>query len=181
MIERLARELAQRIDEDASPRKLICIDGPAGAGKTSLAEALAARIPGSVMIHMDDLYDGWDSALSPDLEQRLCSEIRDPFMAGQDLSLHTYDWHEGRFRPAHTQPVGDVLIVEGVGAAQACMREAARLTVFVEVARSTGRSRVIERDGDISAAHIDAWQETESAHFARDDTRAAVSLYITSD
>ena len=46
---------------------LIAIDGPAGAGKTTLAAKFFAEfsVDKSVLvIHLDDLYDGWDNALS---------------------------------------------------------------------------------------------------------------------
>lgn len=55
-------------------RPIIAIDGPAGAGKTTLAHEifLALSTSASVqVIHMDDLYDGWDNALSGDLTKVL--------------------------------------------------------------------------------------------------------------
>jgi uridine kinase len=51
-------------------RPVIAIDGPAGAGKTTLAQEIfrAFSTKSSVqVIHMDDLYDGWGNALSSDL------------------------------------------------------------------------------------------------------------------
>ena len=49
---------------------IIAIDGPAGAGKTTLAHdiklALAKRYS-ITEIHMDDLYDGWENALTSQL------------------------------------------------------------------------------------------------------------------
>ena len=53
---------------------IIAIDGPAGAGKTTLALdiklALAQRYS-ITEIHMDDLYDGWDNALTSQLTEVL--------------------------------------------------------------------------------------------------------------
>ena len=53
--------------------RLVCVDGPAGSGKTTLAAALdrgfrdALRPPGAAadrahvrLLHMDNVYDGWD-------------------------------------------------------------------------------------------------------------------------
>ncbi len=42
--------------------RLVCVDGPAGSGKTSLADAVARRTAAQV-VHMDDLYGGWDGLL----------------------------------------------------------------------------------------------------------------------
>ena len=53
---------------------VIAIDGPAGAGKTTLAHeiflALSPKMTVNV-IHMDDLYDGWENALTDDLTKIL--------------------------------------------------------------------------------------------------------------
>ena len=38
--------------------RLVCVDGPAGSGKTTLAAGIAART-GAPVLHMDDLYPGW--------------------------------------------------------------------------------------------------------------------------
>ena len=51
---------------------LFAIDGPAGAGKTTYAATLEAELSlkGTVkVIHMDDLYNGWDNALSNALSE----------------------------------------------------------------------------------------------------------------
>ena len=39
--------------------RLVVIDGPSGAGKTTLAGDVAAALAAPT-IHMDDLYPGWD-------------------------------------------------------------------------------------------------------------------------
>ena len=47
--------------------KIVTIDGPAGSGKTTLADELSISLsdgngPMSV-VHLDELYEGWDDAL----------------------------------------------------------------------------------------------------------------------
>ncbi len=60
---------------DAEPRcgstRLVCIDGPAGSGKTTLAEALSEVLDGAPVVHMDDLYEGWGQALGDPLAARV--------------------------------------------------------------------------------------------------------------
>ena len=70
---------------------VIAIDGPAGAGKTTLAHdvrlALAQRYS-ITEVHMDDLYDGWDNALTAQLTEvltRLVSAHKD----AKPISLST--------------------------------------------------------------------------------------------
>ena len=52
---------------------LISIDGPAGAGKTTLATNIANRFSDCHIIHMDDLYRGWVLTLGPNLTRELIS------------------------------------------------------------------------------------------------------------
>ena len=164
----------------ASGRALICVDGPAGAGKTTLASQLVNEFPGANVVHMDDLYDGWDNALSDDLAQRLVEHVRDPFLTGSPIRFRRYDWYAGGFGDEHVElPDAPLLIVEGVGAAQAAMRAAAAVTVFIDIDPTDGRARVIARDGAASIGHIEAWQAHEQTHFRLDRTRESVHVVLT--
>ena len=52
---------------------LLAIDGPAGAGKTTLAAQLDKEFAatGTVrVVHLDDLYSGWTTALGNDLTEQ---------------------------------------------------------------------------------------------------------------
>ena len=40
--------------------QVIAVDGPSGAGKTTLAARLSDALHGAPVVHMDDLYPGWD-------------------------------------------------------------------------------------------------------------------------
>ena len=141
-----------RIDEHLRehPRALVCIDGPAGAGKTTLAEQLAQLRANAVVIHMDDLYDGWIDALDAQLTARLVERIRDPFLAAQPITYQRYDWYAGAFGETVTAPPTDLLVIEGVASAQQVMRSAAALSIFIDVDPAIGRQRVLDRDGGAS-------------------------------
>jgi len=42
---------------------VVLIDGPAGAGKSTLADGLARNWPGAIpptLVRMDDIYPGWE-------------------------------------------------------------------------------------------------------------------------
>ena len=58
---------------------LIAIDGRAGAGKTTLAARFFDELSVDktvAVIHMDDLYDGWENALDERLTQSLESIVK---------------------------------------------------------------------------------------------------------
>ena len=174
----LLERLLAHLETLDSTRILVCIDGPAGAGKTTLAAELHSALNHVEVIHMDDLYGGWDEPFSEDLAHRLMTQIRDPFLGNKPVSYSRFDWYASAFTSIVEVHSARILIVEGVGSAQRCMRERAHVSVFIDVAPSIGRDRVVTRDGAEVAAHIDAWQRAETAHFDADQTASSVDIYV---
>lgn len=93
---------------------IIAIDGPAGAGKTTLAHdvklALAQRYS-ITEIHMDDLYDGWDNALTSQLTDVL-THLVSAHKDTKPISLSTYNWLAGEFNQASEIEKSELLILE---------------------------------------------------------------------
>ncbi len=75
--------------------RLVCIDGPAGSGKTTLAGQLAGALGGTgALVHFDELYAGWTliGALG-----RLQAGVLRPLSGGRTGAYHRYDWAARRF------------------------------------------------------------------------------------
>jgi thymidylate kinase len=68
--------------------------------------------------------------------------------------------------------------LEGVGAAQAIIRENADLTIWIEVGPQIGLARVLNRDGDQLLPYMLKWQERESAHFLADQTKENCQIFV---
>ena len=157
---------------------LIAIDGPAGSGKTSLANQLASNLKSATTIHMDDLYNGWEDALTATLTRHLEEWVIDPLAQHQSVKYQKFDWINSEYGP--TVEVSDVelLILEGVGAAQAKIRQQADLTIWIEVGAQIGLARVLNRDGAQILPYMLKWQERESAHFIKDQTKENCQIFI---
>jgi uridine kinase len=157
---------------------LIAIDGPAGSGKTSLANQLASNLKSATTIHMDDLYNGWEDALTATLTRHLEEWVLDPLTQHQSVKYQKFDWINSEYGP--TVEVSDVelLILEGVGAAQAKIRQQADLTIWIEVGAQIGLARVLNRDGAQILPYMLKWQERESAHFIKDQTKENCQIFI---
>lgn len=152
--------------EAAEPRcgqvRVVAIDGGAAAGKSSLAIALAARLPGSAVLSTDALLDGWAGQFS--FWSRLRQDVLEPLAAGRAGSYRRYDWHAMRFAETVPVPAPRVLLVEGVSAITACAgRES--VAVFLDVARDVRERRWIERDGPLRAPWQD-WLDNEDRYFS---------------
>lgn len=161
--------------------RLICLDGPAGSGKTTLSAAISAasaaesRTPPTV-VHMDDLYAGWRGLdrLGDQLDALLL-----PLAQGHAGHYRRYDWHAGRYRETVTVPPAPLLVLEGVGSGAAAYDSLRTVLVWVDAPTHVRKSRSLARDGDTFAPHWDAWARDEQALFARERTRERADLVIS--
>lgn len=181
---RLAAEVAGRAARLGRTR-LVAVDGPSGAGKTSFAARLAAAMPAGVTVEVvptDAFLDGWAPPLS--VWPRLRAEVLEPVAAGRAAAYRSYDWKLGRRGAAVTAvPVPQVLILEGVTAARAEIRPSLTSSVFVTGDPRTRFARAVYRDGTDTAVPLRAWHMAEEAHFMADRTadHAEVVVDGTSD
>lgn len=155
--------------------QLISVDGPAGAGKTTLAAAIAADVPGCQVVHMDDLFPGWGGL--PEVGGQLESLLR-PLAAGQPGSYRRYDWHAGRFAETVTVPPGPLLVLEGVGSGLAAYDHLRTVLVWVTAPHDLRMRRGIARDGDAFAPHWEQWAAAEADHFTADRTEERADLVV---
>jgi uridine kinase len=167
------------LDRSASPKDtlLICVDGPAGSGKTTLAHEIAEAFEASV-IPMDDLYDGWSGSFTAELVSRIHSSIIDPLRMNLPARYQRYNWVQGRFDEWVTCDVNPLIILEGAGSATRGLRESAALVIWVECEPSLRLPRVLSRDGAGIRAEMEEFQRRENSHFAHDQTREAADLIV---
>ena len=161
---------------------LLAIDGPAGAGKTTLAAKLEAEYSAHSTvrtIHMDDLYNGWDDALGKALTDTL-QAITSAHQAGYECTIKIFNWHLMKFDREEIIVPTDYLILEGVGAAQAVVRDAGAVTYWLDIDAETGLKRVMARDGAHIEKEMRQWQNQQSIHFAKDQTRENCEFKLTS-
>jgi hypothetical protein len=157
--------------------RLVCIDGPAGSGKTTFAGRLAAALgPGAAVLHLEDLYAGWTlTGAVP----RLAAGVLRPLAAGRPGAYHRYDWTAGCFvaEPVPV-PVPAVLLVEGCGSAPRALDPWATLRIWIEAPPGLRLARGLARDGVAAAEEWHRWTGTEAAAFAAEDTAARCDLAV---
>jgi uridine kinase len=176
------RAIAERV-RAAPPRcgstRLVCVDGPSGSGKTSFTERLAGALGGPPVLHMDEVYPGWDglAAIVPLLRER----IVEPLAAGRPARYRRYDWVRGEYAEEHDLGTPPVLVVEGVGAGSRPVDGRTALLVWLEAPPEERFRRGIERDGESYRPHWERWSRQEQAHFTADGTRARADLRLDGD
>ena len=160
---------------------IIAIDGPAGAGKTTLAHDIALALASQYSvteIHMDDLYDGWDNALTSQLTDVL-THLFESHKKEKPFSLSTYNWHEGRFNPPTQIEKSELLILEGVGSGQCAIRDSLSALIWIDIEDSQGLTRVLTRDGDAIENQMKKWLATQEQHFRDEGTQKAADFVLT--
>ena len=157
---------------------VITIDGPAGSGKTTLASELALDIENSYTIHMDDLYEGWGSTLTPLLTQKL-SEILDGVKTNNQIRFKPFDWLENNCATEIELSAPKYLILEGVGSGQSKIRDFVSLSLWIEVLPDIGLERVIKRDGPEVAQFMPAFVLLQDAHFEKEATKKSADYRLS--
>ena len=164
-------ELAERVRARRpgwARTRLVCVDGPAGSGKTTFAGRLAAALgAGTAVLHMDDLYAGWtlDGAVA-----RLTAGVLRPLADGPARAPTTATTGP----PARFAADADrrcrcptVLVVEGCGS---CPRALDRLDDAADLGGGAGRRcgwpAGWPATASACAAHWQRWQRAEAAEFA---------------
>ena len=161
---------------------LLAIDGPAGSGKTTLASKLEKELLPSTtvtVIHMDDLYNGWKDALSAELGVKLL-DIVQAHLGGKGFYITKFNWATMEFGAPELVSASQVLILEGVGAAQKVVRDAGAKTYWIEAAPEIGLQRVLDRDGHHLREQMLTCQINQDAHFNLDETAKNCEIKLTS-
>jgi uridine kinase len=157
--------------------RLVCIDGPAGSGKTTLAAALAGALgPGADVVHMDDLYEGW-SGLGG-VWDRVEAQVLRPLEQGRGALYQRYDWVAGRFADWVDLAIPDVLILEGCGSAPRPVDHRAAVVVVVEAPADVRLARGLARDGEHMRENWLAWMADEAVEFAIEGTRERAGVVV---
>ena len=157
---------------------VITIDGPAGSGKTTLAKELSTVLESCYTIHMDDLYVGWDSTLTPELTAKL-QKILEGVKTKNQIQFIPFNWHENTLGSAIEISAPEYLIIEGVGSGQSAIRDFVSLSLWIEVPLDLGLERVIKRDGPAVAQFMPAFIVAQSSHFEKEATKKSADYHLS--
>ena len=156
--------------------RVLAVDGRSGSGKSTLVARLAATVPGTAVVHTDDVawhHDFFDWA---DL---LLDGVLVPWRAGRDVAYRPPAWDaRGRGGAITVPAAAPLLVVEGVGAGRRPFAPHLDALIWVQTDRALATRRGLERDGG-DVAFWDEWEARERPFLAADQPWARADLVVS--
>ncbi len=159
-VERFVQSL-QKLPGTAGKTKIVAVDGRSASGKSTLAALIHRAVPGSALVHTDDI--AWYHSFF-DWTELLLENVLEPALAGQAVNYRPPAWVErGRKGVIEVPPKCSLLILEGVGAARRELMHVVDVVVWVQADVERAKTRGLIRDGgDAGAIALwDSWMAEE--------------------
>lgn len=166
---------------------LVCIDGPGGSGKSTIAKGLAGASDDVQIVQLDDFYrPSSDRYAGPVAERpiaadfdlsRLRAEVLLPLRSGLVADYHVYEWAKDRVS-SHTLAVTKpIVIVEGVYSFSMALSELFDFSVWVDCPREVRLRRGLTRDGEAARSRWeDDWMLGEDQYVQRERPRDRAAI-----
>ena len=158
---------------------IIAIDGRSGAGKTTLAIELAARLRNHhkvSLFHLEDIYPGWNG-LAAGVE-RYVTTVLAPLRRGEPATWVSWDWERHYDGDTRVTLPAEIVIVEGVGAAAAAARPLLDAVIWADSPDNERRTRALERDGETYGPYWDQWAAQEAELLSADNVREDADVRV---
>ncbi len=162
-------------------RMFVALDGRCGAGKTTLAEALAEDLnreaggrPVCAVVHMDDFFLRPEQRTPERLAvpggnvdyERFRAEVLEPLCAGGAACYRPFDCHTGALGEAVTVDPTMYVLVEGSYACHPTLRDYYHERFFLTLSPEEQWRRIVARNGEAGAAAFrERWIPLEEAYF----------------
>lgn len=156
--------------------RIVAVDGPGGAGKSTIADRLAHEL-GAVIVRTDD-FASWDNPV--DWWPELLERVLVPLAAGEEARYTPTSWGGPEREPLSVAPGGFVLL-EGVSAAREAFRPYLAYTIWVETPRALRLERGLERDGEAMRGQWERWMAEEDSYIEREQPHVHVDAVLCGD
>ena len=181
LIEKIISQVLELIDR-GNQTPIVLIDGRAGSGKSTFAEALQQQLfrdgeSAPRVIHMDNIFEGWEGlALGSDYMVRF---ILQPLARQETASWQDWSWVKNQRSSWREFSGGTPLIVEGCGSLTERSKEHADIAIWLEASEEVRRERWIQRERHLEK--FDFWAAQELDFYAREKSQSLADLVIKTD
>lgn len=178
LISRIVREARAKAAPAGMRTKVIAVDGPGGAGKSTLANCLAAALGDAQVVRTHD-FASWDDPLN--WWPRLVEDVLEPLARNEPARYRRSDW-EGRGKEEWREAVpADFVVLEGVSASREAFRPFLTYSVWIETPRDLRLRRGLDRDGEQARAQWERWMAEEDDYVRREQPREHADVVVPGD
>ena len=165
---------------------VLALDGRCGSGKTTLANALAAQLPGCTLLRTDDFYlppaqrvRGWEKTPCANMDlARLRQEVLLPSAAGQPAAYRAYSCRAGAYQPAQELAAQPLVILEGSYSHHPLLAPYEDFRVFMTCSDAEQTRRLQAREGARYPAFAQRWIPLEEGYFAKYSIEESAGLIL---
>jgi uridine kinase len=143
--------------------RIVAVDGPGGAGKSTLAGHLARELDAAI-VHTDD-FASWESPT--DWWLALIEKVLEPIATSRSARYVPTSWG-GPEKPEVVIEPTEFVVLEGVTASREAFRPYLAFSIWIETPREVRLRRGLRRDGEDAREHWDGWMAGEDAYIERE-------------
>jgi uridine kinase len=187
-----------RVLDERGPPVVVALDGRSGAGKSTVAAALADRLRATV-IPTDDFFAAeitdaaWEARTAAERARdgidwrRMRRSALDPLLAGRPAVWHPFDFAAGRRADgtyatspqAVRREPAPVIILDGAYSARPELDDIITLSVLIEVPPAVRLARLVAREEpQFLAAWHERWDAAEDYYFSKVRPPGAFDLIV---
>ncbi|HLG63832.1 MAG TPA: hypothetical protein VKY19_17960 [Ktedonosporobacter sp.] len=174
---------------------LVALDGRSGTGKSTLAQAVAARVEASIVVS-DDFYAGgnddvwYGKSAGEKVAQgidwrRMRMEVLEPLLANKAASWHPLDFQAGSGwvgwkEELVTLEPAPVILLDGIYSARPELADLVDVAVLIEIDDLVRRQRLVVREGqDFMQRWHQLWDAAEDYYFTYIRPRSSFDLILS--
>ena len=185
-VDKIAALIAPLLQQ--KPRVLIGIDGPAAAGKTTLASRLQARLGASVF-HADDFFLRPEQRTPERLSQvggnldleRMQEELIQPLLAGAPFTYRPFDCSCRALGDPISACPTRVNVIEGSYSHHPYFGEPYDLRILLTISPALQKERILARSPQLAKRFFEEWIPKENAYFAAFSISDHADLILNAD